>query len=122
MPRYAPQTRAAKYRTRVTIERLKSSATIDASGHVNEADDDNWEKYAERWCSIRYNSGAEKLIGDGAQSSGVGAYVFRYDTLTSGITSDMRLRLGTRIISVTGPARVVDEGNREVLVVGTEIV
>lgn len=122
MPRYAPRITAGRYNTRVTIERLKSSATVDASGHVNEADDANWEKYADRWCSIRYNAGAEKLIGDGAQSSGVGAYLFRYDTLTRDITSSMRLKIGTQVVSVTGPARVIDEANREVLVTGTQII
>lgn len=112
---------AGKYNTRVTIQRIKSSLTVDAAGHIAEASAATWETYCQRWCAVAYGATAERIFGDGAQASGAAAYLFRYDTSTRNITPDMRIKHGDRVISVSGMPRNVNEANQEIAVLGVEV-
>lgn len=84
---------ASEYRTRVVIERLKSSATVNAAGHIDETDSDNWEEYITRWANITYGKGSERLVGDQQNATQLADVELRSDSGTRAITTAMRMRL-----------------------------
>ena len=115
MPRYAAQTRAAKYRTRVTIEE-----PTDVVGDIGDSQL-TWTSYCDRWAAIDPSNGREyqqamTIIAD------LAAIVrLRYDTLTRDITPRMRIKRGSRIWNI---ASVTNSGeqNREMVLYCTEVV
>lgn len=115
MPRYATQTRAAKYRTLVVIE--KPTDTVEGIG----GPDLDWSKYAERWASIAPSNGREYQNAMAIIADLAAIVRLRYDTLTRDITPRMRIKRGNRLWNI---ASVANDGeqNREMVLYCTEVV
>lgn len=105
-------TSAGRFSTRVTIQRLKATTSINAAGHIDESDSTNWETFCQRWVAVRWQTAAERLVGDQAVSQVAGVMETRSDSKSREITTDMRVRYGGAIYSIAGPPVDVDEANR----------
>lgn len=112
---------AGRYSKRVTFQRLKTDSVVNAAGHIDETSTENWESYCSRWAAVSYARGSEISIGD--QQSGRRNPIFRvrHDSITSDLTTSMRLIMDRRTFSISEPPIVIDEDNREVEFIAVEI-
>lgn len=110
-------TSAGQLRTRVMIQRLKSTLSEDSSGHVDETADANFVDHEKRWCQMIFARGNERLVGD-LQTGFQRALVrMRYDKLTGTqlSTADRIKVIETgAIYSIAEPPVDVD-GNRKMV-------
>lgn len=97
--------RCGKTRKRLTIERLKSGATVDAQGHVDKTDDSNWETYIQRNAWPQTRAGNETEQGDQLTAMRTSVWSLWYDTRAANITSQMRVKLpyngSTRTLNIS---------------------
>lgn len=84
---------AGKYRTRVMIQRLKSDLTEDASGHIDEKADANFEENEPRWCRLIYARGTERLVGDQLNGLQKVLVAMRSDSVTRALTTADRIKI-----------------------------
>lgn len=105
---------AGQRNIRVVIERLKANATVNASGHVDESSDANWEEWISRWAKVAYAKGSERLVGDQQTAAQVAEVEIPSDSETRNITTAMRIRLKESgvIFSISEPPVDID-GRRE---------
>ena len=94
---------AGKLLRRGSLERIKSTTTPDASGHINLTDDSNWEFVTKRWFSIIPSNSKEFLIGDQQRGDVTHQITMRYDSLSSGVTTAWRLKHRNKIYNIAGP-------------------
>lgn len=106
---------AGKYNKRVVVQRLKSTATVNAAGHIDESDDDSWETYCERWCKITHAKTPEQQVGGQQVSYDSAEFVLRYDTTVSAIDATMRVRVGDKIYSVATAPVDIEGDSKEVV-------
>lgn len=100
---------AGKLRNRITVQRLKSSATADAGGHIDESLDANWEAYWTCWSNIIPRSSREFFGADRVQAETTHQIEIRYCSDAVGITSAMRVKYGTRTFNILSEPYDVDE-------------
>ena len=120
---------AGQYRSRAVIKRLKSTATVNAAGHIVEPTAANWEQFASRWCAVESVVGRETL--DGARSATLSGMQltesathmlrFRSDSVSRNFTTKMRAHIGSRIFNFAAPPLDADERRVEVFVPAIEI-
>ena len=89
-----------EYRDRITIENIKDNPETDAHGEVDLTLDRNWTTYATRFANIQTKGGREFWKVDKVDADVNFLFRVPFDKRTVGITSEMRIRLGTRIINI----------------------
>ena len=95
---------------RVTVERITSGATIDASGHVDESVSANWEVVRRlRKCMIVPASSREFIVGDQLNQQVTHQITMRMDSESTGYNSGNRLKYGDRVFNLAGPGINVNE-------------
>lgn len=107
-----PARGAGSYNRRIKVQRLKSSVTVDAAGHINETTEANWETHCDCWARIEYRGGRESLTGDQLTANDTAMVFVRSYEKTRAITVDMRFTMQGRIFSISQPP--VDVGERRV--------
>lgn len=113
---------AGEFDVRVTINRLKADATVNAAGHIDESSASNWETYATRWCQVVYQKGDEVIAGDQLIAHRFPVLRFVSDSSTRSFTTGMRAVLGDgRTFSFAEPPRDVKERRGEVEVACVEV-
>lgn len=113
--------RAGKYRDLWTVRRLKSTIAPDVSGHVNESDENNWENWGTLWCFEDTKPGRESLTGDQLTAASRSVLQARYSSKSVALTTSMKLKRGSRVVSVATPPVDVDGQRKEVEFSITEI-
>lgn len=111
-----------RYNKRLTVERpLKTSAVTDDSGQIDLEDDDNWEVAGLIRARFITKGGDEARIYKQVLATTDTVIMTAKTTLSMAITADptYRLRLGTRLFSVTA-AYLINETGREVQIEATE--
>lgn len=78
---------------RASIQRVKATATRDASNNIKYADDSNWETVGSRTAWIKTLGGSERFASDQLQAGHTYRVTMRSDRETRAITPDDRLRL-----------------------------
>jgi len=73
--------------------------------------------YKEVWAQVAPLSSKEYVSNNELQSSITGRVSMRY---LSGVTSDMRIKWGSRIFDIVGPPINTDERNRELILMVEE--
>lgn len=87
---------AGQYRHRVVIQRVKSTATPDASGHVDKTLTSNWENFATIHVGFTTKGGKEGRVFDQVQAE-VGLIAqTRSNPTTRAINPTMRMMYGGR--------------------------
>jgi SPP1 family predicted phage head-tail adaptor len=105
--------RAGQLRNRIVIER--NAGTKTASGGMSES----WVTFATRWARVRPLSTTERIRAGGQDISEITHEVtIRH---TAGVTADMRVIHGTRILDIVA-APQADERRREVVLSCREVV
>lgn len=109
-----------RLKTRATLQRLKSSATVNAAGHIVEPTAANWESYAKRWCSVEYRAGREALTGKQLTEASLPVLVFHSDPLTRALTTKNRAQVGSRTFNFAAPPVDIADEKWKVEVPATE--
>lgn len=114
-------TSAGKYNRRITVQRLTSSATVDAAGQINETTTGNWETFYPCWARIEYRAGRESLTGDQLTANDSAMVFVRSCERSRAITQAMRFTMQGRVFSISQPPVDVDEGRKEVRFPAVEV-
>ena len=112
---------AGEFDQRVSLQRLKSSDTLNAAGHFDEVSASSWETYANRWCAVAYRTGGEPQVGDQRVARRFPVLTFMSDSVTRAMQPGDRIVLGTRVFSFDEPPRDVKERRGEVEVACVEV-
>lgn len=102
---------------RIAIER--PSTTPDAAGHVDLADDANWDEVGKCWSAMTTRGGREARVFDQVQADVSHIIEMPYNSLTKTIVPKWRLKMGTRRFNITA-AYDVDEQHRTIRIEATE--
>jgi SPP1 family predicted phage head-tail adaptor len=94
---------AGKLLRRGQLQRLKSTVSADASGHVDETDDANWEFVQNRWFSIVPAGSKQFLIGDQQRADVTHQITMRYDSMSSSVTVGWRMSHRGEVYNFNGP-------------------
>lgn len=96
----------------VTVKRIKSTATVDASGHIDETDNANWETLANEYCQIISQGSREFVVGDQLNQQLTHQITMRYSPRAAAYTTSMRLDYDGRKLNIAGPPQNIDEQNK----------
>lgn len=103
--------RAGELRTPIIIESATTAA--DAMGQMTP----NWSTYATTRAAVSTQSAREALAA--GQPRPIGTVVIR-TRWRSGVTTAMRVKIGSRVLNIGGVVNV-DEANRELVLYCTEV-
>lgn len=106
----------------VTVEKLKTSATVDGSGNIDESNDSNWETYTTAWAKIATVGSREYIRSEQLAEDASHQFTIRYSTTASGIKTGMRLSMDSRKFNIVGAPMNVDEVNQWILIQTKETV
>lgn len=116
-----PARGAGHYNRRIIVQRLTSTATVDAAGHVNETTSGNWGAFYSCWARIEYRGGRESLTGDQLTANDSAMVFVRSCEKSRAITQSMRFTLQGRVFSISQPPVDVDERRVEVRFPAVEV-
>jgi hypothetical protein len=91
---------------------LKANLTPDASGHVNEADPDNWNLVGPRHFKIMPRGSKEFMVGSQLNSNVTHLLATTYDRQSKALSTKDKFVYQGRTFSLYGPGINVDEKNR----------
>ncbi len=114
-------TAAGQFNRRITVQRLKANATINAAGHVDETDAANWETHCSLWASFRFGIGREVMTGEQVTSAFETTVFVRSSDASRAITQGMRIKYGTRTLSVSAVPFDLDEARKVVQLQAIEV-
>lgn len=95
----------------VQVERVKDSAAPDASGHINLADNGNWQPHSNQWCGVVPRGSREFFRREQVASDITHAVEMLYSPETAQINDEFRILMDGRILAIAEPPRNVDEQN-----------
>jgi len=113
---------AGKLTRRITVLRVKSTATVLSSGQIDETDEENWEIAETRWANIVPRSSREFFRGQQVADDITHKITMRYDSKSSRYNAKNRITLGDRKFYLTGPGMNSDEQDVTLEFPATEIV
>lgn len=88
---------------RVTIQKIKDSATVGNTGHIDKTDDDNWENHLTRWAAVEEKDSREFVRAKQFDEQIVEMITLRADTQSRTITSEMRIIWRGRLLNIGKP-------------------
>lgn len=111
---------------RVSVRKLKSSLTLDASGHIDETSSDNWTEVGKHWCQFITKGSREFFRGEEVAAEITHQLTMRYSSSAAKYTTKMQIRmktadLGMRTFNIAGPGRNLDEQDNWLVFPVTEI-
>lgn len=106
---------------RVSVRRLKPSDSTDASGHIDETVDSNWEEIGKRWVAFATKGSREFFRREEVAADITHQITMRYDGLSKTFTTKMQLKMGDRKFNIAEPPRNVNEANQMLIFACTEI-
>lgn len=109
-----------KLDNRVTVEKLKTTATIDGSGNVNEKLDSNWTTAGNEWVEIVTRGSREFFRGQQVGEDITHQVTMRWSKRASEYTTKMRLRLNGRKLFISSPPVNIDEQDEWIRMACTE--
>ena len=98
-----------QYRNRLTIERVAPNATTDANGAVNEEDDDNWIRFADRYAAVFNKGGREVFRAQQVQANATHVVKIPFDTMADKITTRMRFRHNGSTLNIVSISDVMGD-------------
>ncbi len=105
-----------RFTERITIERIKSDATLDPSGRVDRTAAASWEAFdggdGERWAIPHNQTGREIVQGQALHSETSHVFDVRWDSKTKTIDAEHRVRLGSTTYQILAAFEVTDDGER----------
>ncbi len=120
MPLSKPQ-RADERNALLSVRRIKSSIAPDASGHVNEADEANWEIFTKQWSDITPRGSREFFRGEQVAADITHQVEMLYNSESKQITTKHQIVMDGRRFNIAEPPRNVDEMNHSLRFACTEI-
>ena len=106
---------SGKLRHRVTLQKIDSSATADAAGHIDESADATWVTHFTCWAQVIPKGAREFFGGQQVQADVTHQVVVRSCTETRAITAAMRMRYAGATYNLSGPP-FDPTGRREAIV------
>lgn len=94
------------------VYRIKETVTPDASGHIDETDENNWRLVALRHFNIVPKGSREFLIGDQVNANVTHQLTTNYDKQSKQFTTQDKFIYQGRTFSFNGPGINVLEKNR----------
>lgn len=110
---------AGKLRDRVTIQRVKSAATLDAAGVVDLTTSSNWETLASRWAEVVGAGGQERGESQRTAANITHKITLRWDDTTTTITPRERVVWNSKTLDITA-VHEMDGKRRGVVLLCTE--
>lgn len=101
---------AGRFRTPGRIERVRSDATPGDDGKVDLSDDDNWEPHVEERMEVRAVTANERIHAAQPVGDCTHRITLRLHETTANITPRMRVRIGSRVLNITGAIEVGNPG------------
>lgn len=99
-----------EYRHKVRIEQVNPNATGDANGFVDQTDNDNWIRFADRWASVFNKGGREVYRAQQVQADATHVVRMPFDRMLEKATTQMRIaHNGNRLNIASGPTDVVGD-------------
>lgn len=105
---------AAKYNERITVQCLKA-AVPDASGHVVQSDPTNWITFYPCWANIVPAGSREFFRGQQVAADITHQVTIRFCQKAALVATDMRILFKSRVFSISGPPRNLNEQNSEIV-------
>ena len=112
---------AADLDKRITVRRLKSSAVLDASGHLDETREGNWVEVGKRWAQFITRGSREFFRGEEVAADITHQITIRYDKTAAAWTTKMHVKYDGRTFNIAGPLRDIDEQNEWLVFPAVEI-
>jgi SPP1 family predicted phage head-tail adaptor len=103
---------AGTFDRRVTIQKIKTSPSLNALGEADLTDDANWETHCVRWASVDTQGGREFWKRQRVQAEVDQIFRVRYDSTTKAITPRMRVLDDQGVKREIKAAFDVDAGHR----------
>lgn len=101
---------AGELNRRVTLQRIKTNATPDAHGHIDETADSTWESIGDRWAKFWGEGSREFFRAKQIQADMSHLIDLRYDGTTSTLTPRDRIRYDGRTLHILS-ARDAEEAH-----------
>lgn len=99
---------------RVTVQQIKSDATPDAAGQIDESNNDNWEAYIRVAAAIVAKSSKEFFGADQVQADITHQLTLRWSRKADAIEARMRIIDGSKQYNLSS-APFDPDGNRKIL-------
>jgi head-tail adaptor len=111
--------RSNKLANRVEVQKL--SASVNAGGHLDETTASNWVTIASRWCELLTRGSREFFRSVEVAADVTHQVTMRSDPESLALTTKQRLKMGSRIFSISSPPVDVDEQREMVRFAAVEV-
>ncbi len=91
-----------RFKDLVSVEQIKSTATPAADGHIDKSDPSNWEEITTAYANIIPQTSREFWQFRGLRTDMTHAIEVRYLENIKNLTTENRLKFGSRYFNVTG--------------------
>ena len=98
-----------QYRYKITVEQVNPNASGDANGVVDQTDDDNWIRFAQRWATVFNKGGREVYRAQQVQTNASHVVRMPFDSLAETITTEMRIVHGGQKLNVISVSDVIGD-------------
>lgn len=88
------------YSKLVTIQKLKTTATVDASGHIDPTDSTNWETHTKAYAKVYTKGGREFYRAANIDAEASHMWEVASSSKVRAITPDMRLKWNDRYFNI----------------------
>lgn len=106
---------------KVTVQKIKSGLTQNASGHIDETNDSNWTIAGTEWVELVTRGSREFFRGQEIAADITHQITMRWSKKAESYTTDMRIKYGTRTLHIAEPPKNVDEKNEWLVFATKEI-
>ena len=111
--------KAGKLVNRVEVQKL--SASVNAAGQLDETTSSNWVTIANRWCELLTRRSREFFRGVEVAADVTHQVTMRSDPESRAFTPKQRLKMGSRLFSISSPPLDVDEQQEMVRCAAVEV-
>jgi SPP1 family predicted phage head-tail adaptor len=101
-----PMPKLDKY---VTVRKLRSGLTPNASGHIDETDETNWTNAGQEWAEFITQGSREFFRGEEIAADITHQVTMRWNRRAATYTTDMQLKMGGRTFHIAAPPVNIDE-------------
>lgn len=112
---------AGDLKRRVTVERVKATATLDGSGNPDESLDANWVQFGRERAKVVTRGSREFVQGPQLKETVSHQWTIRWSQKASEYTTGMRLRMDGRKFHISAPPVNIDEENDWILIDTEEV-
>ena len=95
----------------VDVEKISTSATVDANGNIDETNDANWVKFGSEWVGFVTKGSREFFRGRQVNEDVTHQVTLRWSQKSAQYTTGMRLKMDGRKFNISAPPINIDEKN-----------